>query len=664
MARKSKMLKTLAYLSIVAMCTFLLLGCDTDAPSSDAVDGPPATSDEPTVSVTDAAGVAVEGATVYAIPAADVAELAAVSLTLEAGNYDATSLTVDEPLEDLVNGNFMPASGGATTYVSGTTDADGEAVLAGLAVDATEYFIYVAPATAGYLPGGSLSRSSVTGASLDQTATVVTVSATPSVDATYIGSSACLACHPDYNDQKKTAHKHGIMTTGQPSGLQDLSEFDDDDGIYDYMLGVDKFEEDTTVWFYDYDGDRGFDKFKTSLTDPTIADNTAVVYATVRAFVDGDGKYQMEFTNEINTADTNSGMIREAMLTYGGGVYKQRYMTSIDGRESLYILPLQFQPEGDEANADRTRKVYRDYHLDFWMTVDTTTPGNSTFKSIPDVNRNFDINCASCHFTGFEIAAGTLEGGEHVASAVADPNGTVHPLTGLQQELNVGCETCHGPGSEHQAAGGGFGAAIVTPGNLTAARESIICGQCHARAKGNDSFGARTDATLNQDDKMMLPGTSRATYLDENTSRHDATTSNFWEDGIHSKSHHQQYTDFIKSSKYRNDSSLLTCTSCHDVHAPGTDRHQLSGSTSDSLCLSCHTDVVSGDHQVAKTGSGLHAGAPAKCIECHTVKTAKSGAGPALASDGGDISSHVFDVPLTAPDAMPLPFNNSCGGCH
>jgi hypothetical protein len=471
-----------------------------------------------------------------------------------------------------------------------------------------------------------------------------------------------------------------MMTTGSPGNLQDLTKFDDgtsdgiDDLFYNYMAGVDNFTTaGTTVWFYNYDSTHGFDKFMTSITDPTIADPAAVIWATARLYQDtGDSKYYVELTNVINSADTGSPMVREAMMTYGGGVYKQRYLTSFAPSESLYMLPLQYQATGDDANADRTRKQYRDYHLDFWLnSFDTTDIAAITFKPLPEAKRNFDINCASCHFTGFNVVAGTAIPGEHIASGVADVNGVIHPLTGLRQELNVGCETCHGPGSEHISAGGN-GAAIVTPGNLSSSRETVICGQCHARAKGNDSFGAKTDATLDQSNQMMKPGTSRADYLANNTTRDDATTSNMWADTIHSKSHHQQYTDFIKSSKYRNDSMLLTCTSCHSVHAPGksvgvpdvgTDRHQLSGATDDSQCLSCHTMIVSADHQVEVTGSPAHAFTQALCINCHDVKTAKSGAGSQFLS-AGDISSHVFDVPLDATDAMPIPYLNSCLGCH
>lgn len=66
--------------------------------------------------VEDTSGAPVEGATVYAIPAADLEELAGQPLTLVNGNYTADALKVDEPLEDLINGNFTPSSGGVSTY--------------------------------------------------------------------------------------------------------------------------------------------------------------------------------------------------------------------------------------------------------------------------------------------------------------------------------------------------------------------------------------------------------------------------------------------------------------------------------------------------------------------------------------------------------------------
>jgi len=635
------------------------------------------TAPETSFLVEDTSGAAVSGATVYAIPAADVAEIATVPLTLTAGNYTAGALAADEPLEDLINGNYTPAGGGVGTYKSGVTDAAGKAAISGLATGASDmYFIYVKPAdnNTTVLPGGSLCRTAVSGASLDQKETAVKVSTNPSSSATFVGTTTCLNCHPSYATEKQILHKLGIMVPGSPSGLQDLAQFGPADNVFNYGAGLAKFTAGdnttggTTVYFSDYDATRKFDKFKTAESAPA----GETVYATVRVYKDAaDNTYKMQFTNVANPSDNNSGMIHEVALNYGGGLYKQRYMTTLAGKESIYMLPLQFNARGSDSSADRTKKVWRDYHLDWWWNT-----ADNTFRTAPTPANSFDFQCATCHYTGYSVTQNA--GGEFVASAVSDSNGETHPVTGTNQELNIGCESCHGPGSEHVAASGN-GEFIVSPGLITPERSNMICGQCHSRSQGNDSYGIHKDSPLDNTNKMMVAGTSRAAFLAGNTSRHDANTSDLWGDGKHSKSHHQQYTDFIQSPKYRNGSSLVTCYSCHDPHAPGTDRHQLSGTSDNSLCQTCHTtvtDVVA--HMTAKTGtSSMPAGT--KCIQCHNPKTATSGAGsnpttPAIGGTSGtkyyqgDISSHLFDVPpktsVSPTNAMPVPYTNTCGGCH
>jgi hypothetical protein len=216
---------------------------------------------------------------------------------------------------------------------------------------------------------------------------------------------------------------------------------------------------------------------------------------------------------------------------------------------------------------------------------------------------------------------------------------------------------------------------------MTPEREVTLCVQCHSRPQGNDSFNIKKDSPLNQNNKMMLAGTSRATFLAENTSRHDQNNTldaanDSWQAGLHSKSHHQQASGLIQTSKYRNGTQLLVCSSCHDLHAPGTDRHQLSGVSDNSKCVSCHTSYDSAIHQGEKTLGG-HVGTEAKCIDCHSAKVSTSGAGsnPMTPFVGestgkyyqGDISSHRFDVPakaLAVPKKMPVPYTNNCGTCH
>jgi hypothetical protein len=671
-------LKMLIFAALVAMLAAGLAGCGSD---NDSAATPTPTPDPdpvatgPVLTVKDTSGSAVAGATVFAIPVADVEALSAQPLTLSAGNYSAEALAADEPLEDLINGNFTPTGSGVATYIQGVTDADGKAQLVDLPTGTDDkFFIFVQPASADtHLPGGSLCREAVSGASLDGVETAVELSTKPSAAATFVGSSTCLLCHAEKTDITKTAHKLGFMAPGAPSALQNTEKFDADDGVYDLGAALAKYgpgdstSGGTTVWFYDYDSSRKFDKFKTLESDPGAG---ATIYATVRVYQDTtDSKYYAQFTNVINPADPNNGMIQEVVLTYGGAVYKQRPMTTID--DSIFMVPLQYNARGDDASADRTKKIWRDYHLDWWVaSIDTTAGAETmTLKSKPAANKSVDVQCAPCHFNGYSL---TTIDGYYQATGVADPGGETHPATGVKQELNLGCETCHGPGSEHVAAAG-QGKFIVTPQNITPERENMLCGQCHSRVVGNGT--EKNDSPLNAQDKMMVAGTSRADFLAEHTTRNDANTGDFWGDGLHSKSHHQQYTDFIQTPKYRNGAELLTCASCHNIHGPGTDRHQLSGIADSSLCATCHAEVVIADHQVAKTGFNM--GASTQCIDCHATKTAFSGAGtnPTTAKTGGtsgkvfyhgDITSHRFDVPLKTESStgMPVPYTNNCGLCH
>jgi hypothetical protein len=669
-----------------------LAGCSSDSSSDSAPIEPVDNDPTPTVStyvvVTDTAGEPVVGAKVYAIPAADVAALGAVELDRSAenfGEYSTTALSVDEPLEDLINGNYTPAGGGVATYlVTAATDEDGKAEIPEGLDEEQKFFIYVQPAAddTAHLPGGSLCREAVTPASLDDELIEITVSGTPSATATFIGSSTCLVCHPDQEGMTKTAHKLGFMAPNDPSYLQDTSEFEGDDE-YNMFAALEKYTAaGTTIYFYDYDGTRSFDKFKTLEHDPRLDEGfTGTVYATVRIYSDA-GKYYAEFTNVINPLDPP--MTHEVVLTYGGGVYKQRPITMVD--DSLFMIPLQFNARGDETSPDRVRKNWRDYHMDWWV-ASIETGVTMTFKPKPLAKVSVDVQCAPCHFNGYTATnTGVVDSGGvdyyYQATGVADASGETHPVLGKNQELNIGCETCHGPGSEHRAAfgAGEYGKFIVTPQNLTPERESMICGQCHSRPQGNGTF--KNDSPLDSTNKMMRAGTSRADFLANNTSRDDSASSNMWADGLHSKAHHQQYTDFIQSSKYRNGSKLLTCASCHDLHAPVDGvRHQLKASVADgSLCQSCHTDVVLKDHQEDKTGVNMYG---ATCVQCHNTKTANSGAGSnQLAEEAyvdkngkallhGDITSHVFDVPTKAEAPMPVPYtapllDNSmrCGFCH
>jgi len=106
---------------------------------------------------------------------------------------------------------------------------------------------------------------------------------------------------------------------------------------------------------------------------------------------------------------------------------------------------LQYNSEGKASYGDRTRKDWRDYHAD-WLYDEAKK------KLIdPPKGKSFEIQCASCHYSGYTLTP-TVEGG-FVAGAANDPNGEADiDGDGMPNELNIGCEVCHGPGSAHSKA--------------------------------------------------------------------------------------------------------------------------------------------------------------------------------------------------------------------
>jgi predicted CXXCH cytochrome family protein len=268
-------------------------------------------------------------------------------------------------------------------------------------------------------------------------------------------------------------------------------------------------------------------------------------------------------------------------------------------------------------------------------------------------------------------------GGDFLPGAANDPAGEADiDGDGVPNELNIGCETCHGAGSAHvRAPKNKRHATIVNPRKLAAERAMVICNQCHSRPQGT----MKNDQPINKDNRMLTPGVSRNEYLVNHTSREDAAQRDFWPDGVHSKSHHQQGTDLVRSKKYVNDRQLMTCSDCHEPHGKTAVKHQLRMEAREkgALCLGCHK-VDAKAHSEKAVG---FAHEEVACINCHMPKTMQTGAGLGKGLDGkggknywtNDITSHLFDVPrksnvgvkgVEPGKAMPIPYTNACGGCH
>lgn len=593
--------------------------------------------------VQDASGQKIEKAVVYLIPAADVEAMAKKPVEVKQNSSN------DEPLEDNLAANI-------DKYKKGTTGKNGSFKISGIGTG--KYFIYVAPADKTYLPGGDKSSKAMSTAEFKGKVIKILVSGSAPENAVYVGSSKCLTCHAKYGDVKKTLHKLGISAIGQQGKLQDYSRFPQfNDGLNKLIAGK-KF------YFSGFDKTRGFDKYMISEkapSDPTTASFTATF------FKDSDGKLKFKTENLKDPSDP--ARVYTVEMTYGGGIYKQRYLF----RSGEYLFPfVQYNTMGDESFADRGRKPWRDYHADWLFNEETKK------LTDPPKKKSFEVECASCHYTGYSLTPNVA--GNFVAGAVNDPNGEADiDGDGVPNELNIGCEVCHGPGSEHvKASMIKKSATIVSPRKLAPERASVICEQCHSRPQGN----LKNDQPVSKDNKMMIPGTSRNDYLVNFTTREDAAQKDFWQDGIHSKSHHQQGTDFIRSKKYRNSNQIVICTDCHDSHGKTTIKHQLKAEVRDAkntLCTSCHKGVADIKKHTTKAVGMEHT--DIHCIDCHNAKTMQTGAGfgKGLARKDGknywmnDITSHLFDVPrktnvgvkgVEPGKAMPIPYTNACGKCH
>jgi len=322
----------------------------------------------------------------------------------------------------------------------------------------------------------------------------------------------------------------------------------------------------------------------------------------------------------VDAKDPTKEVTYRVVRTYGGWGWKQRYQVKIGNHH--YILPFQW-------NQAASRWV--PYNLQNWYEED------GTLKQ-PAVSKSFEMSCAGCHNTGLELKK--ADGG----------------YESKYSELNIGCEKCHGPGSEHIKSPRAKGK-IINPRRLAYERALEVCGQCHSRGVSvpNGTFEYPWN---DRDNKPFKSGEPLSGYYQ--------FKPGVWGDPqAHSKSHHQQWLDFQKSAHFY---SKVLCFDCHNPHG-GPSRSQLTRADyNNNLCLSCHGKDKRFAYPWAIRMHAKHDYAPetrgtSRCSSCHMVKTASS-------AEAGDIHSHDFRIlkPQVSLEMFKKdPKNvvdNSCNGCH
>jgi predicted CXXCH cytochrome family protein len=277
-----------------------------------------------------------------------------------------------------------------------------------------------------------------------------------------------------------------------------------------------------------------------------------------------------------------------------------------------------FQKIGDDyfplgAQWDVTHQVWRPYHVangtDWWT------------KFYPDANsaRPTGPLCDGCHSVNYNIQ------------------------TKQVTEWNVGCEKCHGPGSEH--ARRPTLANIVNPARLHYVQANDVCIQCHSQGQSlkNPIEGKYYDWAVGFQVRLELKN-----YWELEPHKPGETTFTHFPDGTAHKNR-MQGNDFVQSVMYTRG---ITCLSCHDVHGTVNDADLLKPPS--VMCLQCHgPQSPNGPHTATLEAHTHHAAGSAgsECIGCHMPKIEQTIADV-------NVRSHTFK--FIPPTAIP----NSCNTCH
>lgn len=189
------------------------------------------------------------------------------------------------------------------------------------------------------------------------------------------------------------------------------------------------------------------------------------------------------------------------------------------------------------------------------------------------------ISCVSVQRTLFvppEIPGATFVGSETCAECHSEVN--KHFPTATHARLmakgehakNVGCESCHGPGSVHNESGGARNT-IINP-----SRDPEVCFSCHLEMKGRFQLPHHHPIG---DGKMSCsdchdPHKGQATPGGPFTFASDSDTC--------MKCHTAQRGPFV----FEHEAIREGCTTCHDPH--GTINDKLLTQRNQNLCLKCH----------------------------------------------------------------------------
>ncbi len=289
-----------------------------------------------------------------------------------------------------------------------------------------------------------------------------------------------------------------------------------------------------------------------------------------------------------------------------GHRWKQRFIGEVGGQE--VVFPAEWSVQ------DKKWQPYEG-KSDWWYPTHKDWTTRSNFKL-----------CAGCHSTGSDHDAGTWV------------------------ELNIACESCHGPGKTHAAKPKLDN--IVNPARLSTERwvggPLDVCLSCHQAGKPDGDEYAWPVG--------YQPGMELAKYWHGFEPEAGKETAEFWPNGTGRTRTGSKGNTFPQSVMAHNG---LQCSNCHESHGSLHRSMTFKAADSNALCLSCHgpgkqvgPDCKTLDehthHAPLSTGS--------ECIECHMPKTGSN-------SIKAEARNHTFNF-ISPAETIKSGSPNSCNTCH
>ena len=240
------------------------------------------------------------------------------------------------------------------------------------------------------------------------------------------------------------------------------------------------------------------------------------------------------------------------------------------------------------------------------------SPGYATLQAM-ELNHPVDSTCLFCHASRVQPTRdGTLNGFDGV------------PF--LQH--GVGCERCHGAGSDHVKGAG----PMVNPATLTGDRRDSVCMQCHIEGEARIARAGRSQEDYRPGD-LLSDTLAVFVRADQAQERRGAVS---------------HVESIALSLCKRRSGEALSCITCHDPHVqPGASEK---GAYYRARCVGCHAPQAT-----------RHYAEQPHCTTCHMPRMESADISHTVVTDHRIVRAPRPDGPVSAKVDRLVPFGNFSG---